>query len=95
MRGKDADLSSGLIGKGITPAYAGKRHLYPRPRVSDQDHPRLCGEKLPAAWLVERSGGITPAYAGKRNRRERKLTLLEDHPRLCGEKERISSSSVP
>ena len=25
MRGKDAYLSSGFIGKGITPAYAGKR----------------------------------------------------------------------
>ena len=30
----------------ITPAYAGKSHLWKMPASRVQDHPRLCGEKL-------------------------------------------------
>ena len=46
MRGKvtDDDISDEF--EGITPAYAGKRiHEY-KSELKNQDHPRVCGEKL-------------------------------------------------
>ena len=50
---------------GITPAYAGKRSLRLPYSVRQQDHPRLCGEKLQALIAALPSIRITPAYAGK------------------------------
>ena len=50
----------------ITPAYAGKRN---QPRTlpgCSWDHPRVCGEKFPAAPIAPNIDRITPAYAGKR-----------------------------
>ena len=36
-----------FTGNGITPAYAGKRLVKKRVIVPAEDHPRVCGEKLP------------------------------------------------
>jgi len=51
MRGKDGGSSAEYDSDGITPAYAGKRSLCLLPQVQAQDHPRLCGEKLPIPLL--------------------------------------------
>ena len=45
MRGKDQSLRPRSQYRGITPAYAGKRHRSGASRNGIQDHPRLCGEK--------------------------------------------------
>ena len=46
MRGK-ACVRGGLpLKNGITPAYAGKRHLSFFAKRCGWDHPRLCGEKF-------------------------------------------------
>ena len=51
MRGKAPDLSliRGIL--WITPAYAGKSDKNKIRHIFHRDHPRLCGEKLPAKWI--------------------------------------------
>ena len=54
MRGK---VESGYLnddGTGITPAYAGKRPAIIQKNNMKQDHPRLCGEKLPLLHHLHR-----------------------------------------
>ena len=51
MRGK-ADCKSALTAETrITPAYAGKRAARLPAKLPEEDHPRLCGEKV---WLTVR-----------------------------------------
>ena len=45
MRGKVEMIFFSVTGKGITPAYAGKRLVAAMVNGVMQDHPRLCGEK--------------------------------------------------
>ena len=45
MRGKDTARQGRRRGRGITPAYAGKRALAGEGDAPAQDHPRICGEK--------------------------------------------------
>ena len=45
VRGKGAAASPKSPPEGITPAYAGKRLLYPFLGTVCEDHPRVCGEK--------------------------------------------------
>ena len=65
MRGK-ADRGVKIFNNlGITPAYAGKSFAAAFHVGCNQDHPRLCGEKLHAAhrtWLVL---GSPPPMRGK------------------------------
>ena len=46
MRGKAQRAFHSIVTIGITPAYAGKSLTDPQPVFSNQDHPRLCGEKF-------------------------------------------------
>ena len=46
MRGKAYELPPHVGGYGITPAYAGKRPTGIARPIRQQDHPRVCGEKL-------------------------------------------------
>ena len=45
MRGKGLSAFRRSHRKGITPAYAGKRHSAMHPETFCRDHPRVCGEK--------------------------------------------------
>ena len=45
MRGKVIVKTGEIMRKGITPAYAGKRHHCERHDTKGRDHPRVCGEK--------------------------------------------------
>ena len=48
MRGKENKMKKYDLASRITPAYAGKRKkACPAPEAA-RDHPRLCGEKVPA-----------------------------------------------
>ena len=51
MRGKVVTVFCSTYTAGITPAYAGKRHLQVRQRIQPRDHPRVCGEKT---WTKSR-----------------------------------------
>ena len=46
MRGKERRKLAFLLLNGITPAYAGKSLAVGVLWIHDEDHPRLCGEKL-------------------------------------------------
>ena len=46
MRGKVTEAETVTKEDRITPAYAGKSLTDPQPVFSNQDHPRLCGEKF-------------------------------------------------
>ena len=48
MRGKEQKGVFRMKRAGITPAYAGKSSIRCASLVEIQDHPRLCGEKLPS-----------------------------------------------
>ena len=49
MRGKGVLDISFRLNFGITPAYAGKRHLLAAGAAVTEDHPRVCGEKSTSA----------------------------------------------
>ena len=65
MRGKAPSLA--VLGAciGITPAYAGKSTDLQRPRAAQQDHPRVCGEKLDKADKTICFLGSPPRMRGK------------------------------
>ncbi len=47
MRGKGNERAEISDRDRITPAYAGKSEMRKQSPLNEQDHPRLCGEKLP------------------------------------------------
>ena len=65
MRGKAPSLA--VLGAciGITPAYAGKSTDLQRPRAAQQDHPRVCGEKLSGCVWQQACAGSPPRMRGK------------------------------
>ena len=65
MRGKAASEGVTRNGSGITPAYAGKRSEHTGRGRSNQDHPRVCGEKSRTELEVYYSPGSPPRMRGK------------------------------
>ena len=65
MRGKVVQLCGHAQNMGITPAYAGKSWLPSRGLLADQDHPRVCGEKLKFGTNVTKNPGSPPRVRGK------------------------------
>ena len=65
MRGKAPDASPTQILRRITPAYAGKSWIPITQFFNIQDHPRLCGEKLPAKCRNGMKKGSPPPMRGK------------------------------
>ena len=76
MRGKVTKCLIGWRVMRITPAYAGKSSAFIRSSPVNQDHPRLCGEKMPAASCVLHRPGSPPPMRGKGN------VLREDLPHV-------------
>ena len=65
MRGK-ACMSGRFHRPGrITPAYAGKSAPEKEAPYADQDHPRLCGEKVEQRNIVIDTIGSPPPMRGK------------------------------
>ena len=65
MRGKVAMPVTSCIAVGITPAYAGKRLETASLIVRNQDHPRLCGEKVAGDDGLICKEGSPPPMRGK------------------------------
>ena len=65
MRGKGRNIDFAVIDEGITPAYAGKRLETASLIVRNQDHPRLCGEKLSFPLPIVEVIGSPPPMRGK------------------------------
>ena len=65
MRGKDTYKLRHDLQPGITPAYAGKSYFGTVTSVSPQDHPRLCGEKVPRSREYSQNQGSPPPMRGK------------------------------
>ena len=65
MRGKAASAAETDYRRRITPAYAGKSGRQYRGTGFRQDHPRLCGEKLPSFSACAFRSGSPPPMRGK------------------------------
>ena len=65
VRGKDYREDASRIRTGITPACAGKSGLGRELPTHDQDHPRVCGEKLSGAFFSLSRLGSPPRVRGK------------------------------
>ena len=65
MRGKAQWERTGSGVRGITPAYAGKRHDFQAGYGPRWDHPRVCGEKLSPVKLSLWMPGSPPRMRGK------------------------------
>ena len=65
MRGKVFRGICNNLFNRITPAYAGKSRLTAQALQAEQDHPRLCGEKIAAAVLNLTVTGSPPPMRGK------------------------------
>ena len=65
MRGKGRSRFVLDCDSRITPAYAGKRQNHQPQRFSEQDHPRLCGEKAVQRGDITGMSGSPPPMRGK------------------------------
>ena len=65
MRGKGAGDATIFQRCRITPAYAGKSALNWAQMSTDEDHPRLCGEKVKICLFGNNSPGSPPPMRGK------------------------------
>ena len=75
VRGKAPVRSSPALHSGITPACAGKSPVLISLMVMRRDHPRVCGEKLPANSRVRPLPRDHPRVCGEKTK-----------TRVCGEK---------
>ena len=65
MRGKVTAAEEFQPYGRITPAYAGKRQSFWHTWTTDQDHPRLCGEKTRGISVILDGVGSPPPMRGK------------------------------
>ena len=65
MRGKVICIQKKIQIIGITPAYAGKRKILGGENGGNQDHPRLCGEKIINPRCKSPTAGSPPPMRGK------------------------------
>ena len=65
VRGKGAHKPVRLLDGGITPAYAGKRHMGHAALLVHRDHPRVCGEKDSSSASTVSVMGSPPRMRGK------------------------------
>ena len=84
MRGKACFFQLGEVPAGITPAYAGKSLTDPQPVFSNQDHPRLCGEKSTIHHVLNKEIGSPPPMRGKGHTAMCTLVLHRITPAYAG-----------
>ena len=92
MRGKVVKLPCNCPIIGITPAYAGKRHADPDTVFRHQDHPRLCGEKLPWDIYEVLTLGSPPPMRGKVQYLIILDTLIRITPAYAGKSDLLQAS---
>ena len=86
VRGKARRSMTITLLERITPACAGKRARNDAQRLSNRDHPRMCGEKRSHDSGKPVFEGSPPHVRGKVYLRYGYISRNEDHPRMCGEK---------
>ena len=84
MRGKDMQDTISETSKGITPAYAGKSFTTQLESTKDEDHPRLCGEKIKTFLQSRGAWGSPPPMRGKVGRLDSVLTGFGITPAYAG-----------
>ena len=94
MRGKVPMISADFSLLRITPAYAGKRQVVQQYYLHEEDHPRLCGEKVSIKKSMHFREGSPPPMRGKVVASAEGTSAQRDHPRLCGEKGRCSCGNA-
>ena len=87
LRGKVAFNSAGLVAGRITPACAGKRRHHSLLEKTDQDHPRVCGEKYSTSGIHALSEGSPPRVRGKVGRVLAHSVILRITPACAGKSE--------
>ena len=70
----------------ITPACAGKRKTYAATRHMDEDHPRLCGEKISPSHVFSQDSGSPPPVRGKASRGTSSSALSGITPACTGKR---------
>ena len=95
MRGKVVYALRDCSQRGITPAYAGKSTPINESSFTKRDHPRVCGEKFPAAFATFPIVGSPPRMRGK----VAPCITLRCRPRItpayAGKRLKRSRSTVP
>ena len=86
MRGKAIFLVFGSQVHGITPAYAGKSPTDQRLAFSNQDHPRLCGEKTLLINWIDLIPGSPPPMRGKVSHRSAIIKCIRITPAYAGKR---------
>ena len=84
MRGKASMDSRSPSIKRITPAYAGKSDLMGGFNVAQEDHPRLCGEKVLEVSRHMPLPGSPPPMRGKVQNDRAKRTKARITPAYAG-----------
>ena len=84
MRGKACFTNSFSKAARITPAYAGKRTWCSSGIHRNEDHPRLCGEKLKASHASIRLSGSPPPMRGKVAAVQKRVNQLRITPAYAG-----------
>ena len=94
MRGKGTSTAAISAGRGITPAYAGKRYSRGKLEEKSTDHPRLCGEKSFPPRPVVRLLGSPPPMRGKDAEKPTTGELLGITPAYAGKSQLSTASST-
>ena len=92
VRGKGSTNGGSSWSQRITPACAGKRVEFYAERHKDQDHPRMCGEKLASGLSLRRMTGSPPHVRGKASHRGLVWELPGITPACAGKRQSPSGS---
>ena len=94
VRGKPALRISTIKDFRITPACAGKTSSSTAPSLSQQDHPRVCGENKIDVTIAYRDQGSPPRVRGKHVERLHKLASDRITPACAGKTNRNFGSRI-
>ena len=92
VRGKAQLQGSGLWFRGITPACAGKSSAIRLLPTVQQDHPRVCGEKLSCPVRGHHHKGSPPRVRGKERPKTLEACLAGITPACAGKRLKRSHS---
>ena len=94
MRGKVVSERRRKVSSGITPAYAGKSYFHGSSQRKNQDHPRLCGEKI--RYMLEQAGisGSPPPMRGKDSEESQNSTVFGITPAYAGKSSRTKNQRI-
>ena len=95
VRGKDAQNNPTSCPSGITPACAGKSVKWSTNRSASEDHPRMCGEKVPIDLCVGCHVGSPPHVRGKAEIESYADECDRITPACAGKRLKRSRSTVP